>query len=378
MRTNANSIAELTTPRTLKWLFDSRFVKAMTAMEDWIHLEILAEEPTKNRDHSWLRTAIDNVGRAMLEGEMTLLQKAVAARFGGHENLRPSPAEDALLKRTYENPKWYMQLRADYPLVLRAIECLDSGKLDESYNKASWNYSTGQGISTRWNCPVWVAAKTIYTAVERSVEANVDGDEYVSDFFDILCSVVERSKYSKADWESERCNREFPTAYAYLIYGICHDLEDLWVKTARQGLFRSAPMVAQETPRCKTIANIWGLSLWNLASNKVAASERFRVALLHSFLRAVLTVRFVPYDLFGDDPDASQVVLDSYRDVLLDGLVVRVHRDEEAIRILCSAAESLDRGKEWVQRGGQWLERTLSRVVGWQRGIGGGPPGGWP
>lgn len=362
LRRNKSSLGSLVSLETFQYLFDPQFVHAMTESGDWIHLEVLTEEnlPTLGRFG-----ASDIVGRAMLEGNRTLLQKALAPEFSAHETLLATPNERALLNKTYRNPRWYMAIRADYPLVVRAVEELQSGRLDDPYNAATWSYTTRHGVSTRWNCQVWVSSKTIYVAIKKTIEDNEVGDEYVSDLLDILRAVVERSEYDPAVWASRKGNSEYPTPFAYLLFQIVHDLGDLWTKAAEGGLFGPRTVgVAKDTPRCETLAMIWAFAVARVAGEKTAASVEFRVDLVKSFLRTTLGVRFLPFEIFHRDPDVQPPVLDSFRNLLSGSLIRAVKGDVEATGIVCLAAANLDRGKEWVQLGSPWLNAELARGLG--------------
>ena len=44
------------------------------------------------------------------------------------------------MEKTFQDPAWYSETRADYPLVISAIEALRSGKLDSEYNNIGRDY----------------------------------------------------------------------------------------------------------------------------------------------------------------------------------------------------------------------------------------------
>jgi hypothetical protein len=155
------------------------------------------------------------------------LRSAVVKHYGGLENLDYTDAERELMEKTFLNPKWYLETRADYPLVISAIEELNSCKLDTEYNDVGRAYETSQGMSRRSQCPVYLAVKTIVLAIQAAIEQRAHGDFYVTDLLDMFRAVQGHSKFNKEIWEGDRSNREFPTPFAYLLYEIAGDLRDL-------------------------------------------------------------------------------------------------------------------------------------------------------
>jgi hypothetical protein len=89
--------------------------------------------------------AVDVVVRELLRSDVSPLRSAVIARYGGLEHLRYSLSERALMDRTFQNPKWYFEASAHYPLVISAVEVLRSGKLDADYNDIGRDYEADQG-----------------------------------------------------------------------------------------------------------------------------------------------------------------------------------------------------------------------------------------
>jgi hypothetical protein len=171
--------------------------------------------------------AVDVVVRELLRSGVSPLRSAVVSRYGGLEHFIYAESERALIEKTFQSPQWYFESGAHYPLTISSVEALRSGKLDTDYNDVGRDYEVSQGISRRSRCPIYLATKTEVLAIEAALEGHIEKDFYVSDLFDIFRAVKERSKYDEAVWLSPLSNSEFPTPYAYLLYTITSDLEDL-------------------------------------------------------------------------------------------------------------------------------------------------------
>ena len=134
-------------------LFTPKLVNALVESDSMVHLELLSNMQlmTSLADRFG---AVDTVVRSLLHAPVSPLRSAVVSRYGGAENLKYTDAQRELMEKTFLRPEWYLETRADYPLVISAIEELDSGKWDTEYNNVGRSYAARQGISTRSRCPI--------------------------------------------------------------------------------------------------------------------------------------------------------------------------------------------------------------------------------
>jgi hypothetical protein len=207
-------------------LFSPAMVASLVGSHSLVHLELLADmrflKSLENR-----LGAVEVVVRELLRSDVSPLQSAVVNKYGGLEYLTYSKSEQSLMAHTFQNPEWYSETNAHYPLTMAALEPLRTGELDSVYNDAGRHYEASQGISSRSRCPVYLASKTQVLAIEAALDGRVEKDFYVTDLWDIFRALLERSKFNDEVWENPRSNHEFPTPYAYLLYQIAGDLCDL-------------------------------------------------------------------------------------------------------------------------------------------------------
>jgi hypothetical protein len=143
-------------PRASSALFKPEMVKVLADSHSFVHLELLADlkllDSLENR-----HGAIGAVVRELLRSEASPLRSAVIDRHGGLEHNVYSPEQRTLIEKTFQNPEWYFQARAHYPLVISAMEVLRSGKFDVEYNSSGRDYEATQGTSRRASCPIYLA-----------------------------------------------------------------------------------------------------------------------------------------------------------------------------------------------------------------------------
>jgi|SRR5580704_4259174 hypothetical protein len=161
-------------PRASSALFKPEMVKALSDPHSFVHLELLADlkllDSLENR-----HGAIGAVVRELLRSEASPLRSAVLDRYGGLEHNVHSAEHRALIEKTFQNPEWYFQSSAHYPLVISAMEALRSGKLDAEYNNSGRDYEARQGTSRRANCPIYLAAGAEALAIEAALEQRSSG-----------------------------------------------------------------------------------------------------------------------------------------------------------------------------------------------------------
>ena len=257
-------------------LFDPAMVEALLNSHSLVHLELLGNVPfLRSLENRF--AAVDVVTRDLLRSGVSPLRSAVVSMYGGLEHLVYSDAEQALIEKTFQNPEWYFDASAHYPLVISAVEELRSGKYDSSYNDVGRDYEASQGISARSRCPIYLAAKTEVLAIKTALEAGVDRDFYVTDLWDIFRSVQERSRFDRSVWESPLSNSEFPTPYAYLLYEIAGDLRDLSATAVKTSTSKTdAPRVEGPRRLAKDLALTWSFCVWRIADSEGQVARGFR------------------------------------------------------------------------------------------------------
>lgn len=339
--------------------FHPDMVAALVGSHSLIHLELLADiRFLKSLDDRF--GAVDVVVRELLRSGMSPLRSAVVKRYGGLENLRYSKAEQDLMEKTFENPEWYLQSSAHYPLVISAVETLRSGRLDAVYNNIDEQYDAGQGISTRSHCPIYLAIKTEVIAIKAAVDKGVQDDFYVTDLLDVFCAVQERSTLQGAVWNNPRANREFPTPYAYLLYQISRDLNDLSSEAVGKAVSNTEPPRAEEPGLvARDLARTWSFCIWNMADSDGQVSEEFRSHIIKQYLLFVLALGWQPSEISPRLGGNNVEGLDVWRDMFLDTLKRDFVRSDPRRIALRRAFDSLDRGKMFVFNNDEWLQKEL-------------------
>jgi len=342
-------------------LFNPKIVGALVGSNSMGHLELLSNlEFVRLLDNRF--GAVDVVGRELLRAPESPVQSAVVMHYGGLENLEYTDTQRLLMEKTFLNPQWYMETRADYPLVILAIEELNSGKRDAEYNNVGRAYESGQGISTRSRCPIYLAAKTIVLALQAAIEQRAKGDFYITDLLDIFRAVQGHSKFNKEIWEGDLSNWEFPTPYAYLLYQIAGDLLDLSGAAVHSATPEAeARQVELPGDIARALAMTWSFCVWSIADSDGQVSPSFRDSIIQEYLKFVLELGWAPSEVYHG-PGANGVQgLEVWRDLFAEELRQRFAGDSgKRLDALKSAMESLDRGKMYVFDGYDWLEQKLS------------------
>lgn len=334
-------------------LFDPAMVAALVASHSLIHLELLANmqflKSLENR-----HGAVDVVVRELLRSEVSPLRSAVVSRYGGLEHLRYLGPERTLMDKTFQNPEWYFQANAHYPLVISAVETLRSGKLDADYNDVGTDYEASQGTSQRANCPIYLAIKTEVLAIEAALEARVEKDFYVSDLFHIFRAVQQRSRFNKSIWQSELSSPAFPTPYAYLLYAITGDLEHLSSKAIQK-----TPQAEAPGEVATVLARMWSFCVWSIADSQSQVGTEFRDDIIEQYLVFILKLGWEPTEIHFD-LGSNVSGLNVWRDLFLKQLKARfLMSDSARLTVLKEAMKSLDHGKSYVFKGSTWLEEKL-------------------
>jgi hypothetical protein len=265
------------------------------------------------------------------------------------------------MEKTFQNPEWYYEASAHYPLVISAVEALRSGKLDTDYNEVGRDYEATQGVSKRAHCPIYLAAKTEVLAIEAALEKRVEKDFYVTDLWDIFRAVQERSNFNTAVWQNLLSDQEFPTPYAFLMYTIAFDLDHLSCHAVQQATRHSATPRAEAPGQvAHALAMTWSLCVLSIANSQHQVGPDFRKSIIQDYLVFILKLGWQPSEIFlgpvGDNVDG----LDVWRDLFCVELKVRfVGADFTRRKALKDAFESLDHAKSYVYEGRAWLEKKL-------------------
>jgi hypothetical protein len=364
LRKNQSSLEQLPAGAA-SVLFHPAMVAALVNSHSLSHLQLLANvrflTSLQNR-----HAAVDVVVRELLRSVYSPLRSAVASRYGGMEYLTYSDSERELMDRTFQNPKWYFQANAHYPLTMSALEAVRTGKLDNVYNQTGRHYEATQGISTRVYCPIYLATKTEVLAIEAALTEGAEEDFYVTDLWDVFRAVQERSTFNETVWESSLSNHEHPTPYAYLLYEIARDLRDLAAKALQEATSDpTPPRVDRPGDVARALALTWSMCVWSIADSKDQVSPVFANGVIEEYLLFVLALGWQPSEIYlmpiGEHVDG----LDVWHELFLSELKERFAPSDARRRTaLKNAFESLDFGKRFVSEGHQWLGKQLFGTFG--------------
>jgi hypothetical protein len=347
-------------PRASSALFKPEMVKALSDSHSFVHLELLADlkllDSLENR-----HGAIGAVVRELLRSEASPLRSAVLDRYGGLEHNVHSAEHRALIEKTFQNPEWYFQSSAHYPLVISAMEALRSGKLDAEYNSSGRDYEARQGTSRRANCPIYLAAGAEALAIEAALEQRVERDFYSTDLFQIFVAVQEKSSFDEKVWSDPRNNGEFPTPFAYLLHTITSHLEDLSRLAIRQAT-SSESSIEDGAPgdAAEQIVRSWSVCVWSIADSVHEVSPDFRLSIIRQYLVFMLQLGWEISEVYLSPIPSNVEDLDAWRDLFLAKLRSMLHpSDHVRWYALQEAVESLDHGKRYVSGGYEWLQNSL-------------------
>jgi hypothetical protein len=359
VRKNLGRLAQLPASAT-GVLFDPAIVAALADSHSLVHLELLADLQFLNSLENRF-AAVDVVVRQLLRPGVSPLRSAVVDPYGGLEHLHYSDSDRELIEKTFQNPAWYVEASAHYPLIISAIETLRSGKLDVEYNEVGRDYEATQGVSKRAFCPIYLAVKTEVLAIQAALEARSGKDFYVSDLFQIFDAVLQRSTFNRTVWEGPLSNREFPTPYAYLLYEITADFHALSATAIRVATSHTMPSQAEEPGRiAKDLAQNWSFCIWRIADSKDRVSLAFRNDVIEAYLRFVLALHGEPSEVCAGSVSTTVEGLRAWRDLFLRELKSHFGSSWTGkTTALREAFDSVDQGKRYISEGSDWLEEEL-------------------
>jgi hypothetical protein len=348
-------------PRASSALFKPEMVKALADSHPFVHLELLADlkllDSLENR-----HGAIGAVVRELLRSEESPLRSAVIDRYGGLEHNVYSAEQCALIEKTFQNPEWYLQASAHYPLVISATEELRSGKFDVEYNSSGRDYEATQGTSRRASCPIYLAAGAEALAIEAALEKRVEQDFYSTDLFQIFVAVQEKSTFDEKVWNDPRNNSEFPTPFAYLLYTIASRLEDLSRLAIRQATSSQSPIEDGASGQvAEQIVRSWSVCVWSIADSAQEVASDFRLSIIRQYLVFMLQLGWGSGEVYQGPMPSNVEDLTSWRDLFLARLKSMIHQsDHVRWDALQEAVQSLDQGKSYVYDGYEWLQNSLA------------------
>ena len=359
VRNNKDNLTLLPT-EAITVLFSPRVVAALVGSHSLVHLELLA-------DMAFLTSLqnpfdpVDATLRELLHANASPLRAAIVARYGGWEHLPYFPAEQALVEKTIRHPEWYVAANAHYPLLMAGLDRLRTGAWDLQYNAIGADYYASQGISTRARCPIYLGFKTQVLAIDAAIIKRREADFYVTDLGNLFHAILERSAFDRGAWESPLAYREHPTPYAYLLYEIVTDFNDLSSKAVQQATTAAVPRRASVPGTVATaLALTWSSCTAEIVRSNGKVSPQFRDAIVRRYLEFVLALGWQPSEIFhapiNDPIEGLLDWRDRYVEQLAQSLRSVARYDAEALRHILG---SLDQGKVFIRDGLPWLRDRM-------------------
>lgn len=347
-------------PNTATLLFNPRLVHQMVSSHSFIHLELLAQRPFLESLESRLHS-VETVVREILAAETSPLQAAVVRRFGGIEHQQFTTSDETLIESTFQNPHWYHDTNAHYPLIITAMNKIESGVLDLPYNLSDENYVAKQGVSKRANCLLYLAIKTEVLALDSAVDLGVEEDFYISDLWQILMKIYSHSKYDVAALESASGPHIPFTPYSYLLTEITSDFEDLIRNAVAVSVRNSrvAPQDASPSSTGTTLVKFWCLSIWELMSEPGRIDPEHLDEIVERYLRFMFAVGWQPSEVLYTGGQPVPHLL-AWRGALFEELkVCTMSPKSEHFNVLHRVFGKLDWGKPFISDGYDWLRSQL-------------------
>ncbi len=373
---------------TFHRVFDRKIVRALLDARSTLHIELLTSPDIIDKADSSRFLFVDNVVRELVLSPNSPWSSAVLWEHGGHDSWTYLEEEQQIVQRTLQNPEWYVKASAHMPLLMTAIEAVQSGRLDVDYNQIGRSYESRSGISPRAHCPVFLALKMEVLAIKEAVQERSQEDLYSTDLWDIFRAIRDHSVCDPSVWEDSVANFEFPTPYAYLLHEIFYDLRHLIWDALSAAIPRTdgialediealarAAMVSEhgevlEMPTKKEVkiagpvaadrqlAMVWSFCAWEMARAEGKVSENFRIGMIREYLNLLLQLHCQPSEIPG--LYSAIVGLENWRDLFLDEIQQRCAGSRNGERkALEKAFASLDCGKMYVMNGRDWLAQQI-------------------
>jgi hypothetical protein len=338
-------------------LFNPRLVHQMVSSQSFIHLELLAQRAFLESLENRLQ-AVETVVREILMAGTSPLQTAVVEKYGGIERLQHTDSERALIAATFENPHWYHDTNAHYPLIISAINKIGGGDLDLLYNQPDENYIVTQGVSKRATCLLYLAIKTEVIAIGSAVDKGVEEDFYISDLWQILMKIYSHSKY---DVLLAKDGLYAPhTPYTYLMNEIASDFEDLTERAVQVSVQANQGIPKDPKPGTtgQMLVRMWCLSIWTLMSEPNRINPEHLDQIVERYFRFMFALGWGTSEVLS----AGQSVpsLDAWQELFLKEFKDCVNNPkQEHFIVLRRVFKTLDFGKPFIWRGYDWLQTKL-------------------
>jgi hypothetical protein len=343
-------------------LFDQRVVKRLVESHSFLHLELLARSPFLESLENRLQ-AVEIVIREMLEAGTSPIQSAVVSKWGGIEHLGYPERDRMLIAATFQNPDWYHDTNAHYPLIITAINNIQAGTLDESYNRPDENYVAHQGVSKRANCPIYLAVKTEVLAINAALNAGSERDFYVSDLFQILQKIFDHTKIDYSVPLIPNGMQAEYTPYSFLIESIVRDLEDLTEAAVQESVKRQngAPENTKPSLIGATLVRMWSFSLWEIMGEPNKLDRVLLDRIVESYFGFLFALGWQPSEVLYLNCQGVKN-LNHWRDLLLKELKERLRSPKQGhLEVIRRVLANLDQGKPFIAEGYDWLETVLQK-----------------
>lgn len=335
-------------------LFDPKLVQAMVVRRNYAHLELLGEESAFGTRQAAL-TGVDVVSHALLRADPSPVTSVIVKALGGDERHAALTSEKALAERTYGNWRWYTTSRSAQIITVVGYEALMTGQFDDAYNLADPHYDTQNGTSGRIKCPAYRAIALHYLALEKAQRYGIIDGADPNDFFSVFQAAFHRSRVSTA-WNN--AIKDAPTPFAYLMHETLHFFRSLardcykhahgdlrYMDEMRQNI--PVPVTAQGVFE-RTCEN-WVLCIWFMTTEDDHVPDKFVVNAMREWMFEVLSFGF-EHGTTAARTTYAQIAAAEFK----------THMSEPKFgRLAKGAFDSLDRGKQYISQGRNWLRQQL-------------------
>jgi hypothetical protein len=299
----------------------------------------------------------------MLELGASPIQSAVVSESGGIEHLRYSDQDKKLIAATFQNPEWYHDTNAHYPLIITAINKIQGGALDESYNRPDENYAARQGVSKRAICPIYLAVKTEVLAIDAALKVGSAKDFYISDLFQILETIFKHSKFDPSGSNITTGMQAEYTPYSFLIENIGRDIHKLTETAVQQSVngHNGAPEDTRPGRIGIDLVRMWSFSLWEITGEPQKLDPVLRDRIVESYFRFLFALGWQPSEVLNLNGQNVKS-LDHWRDLLLKELMERLRSPKQShLDVIKNVLAHLDFGKPFISDGYSWLETVFPK-----------------
>lgn len=351
---NQHRLSEVLTRDTADLIFDRQFIRQLVSARTWTHLELLTDscflEVLQNH-----HPAVDRTLRELLAVEDSPLRTSALLGEGGDETLHCSNEQQLLINRTFRDSQWYHKCRAGYPVLIAACEKIDSGILDASYNRADARYGTGQGISTRSNCLLFLAEKTIVHGLKASLESGESSIENTHrdacDLGELFRMVYAHSRYQPETWDEPFGYGDYPTPFGFLLAEILRDCDFICDEAWRSSDHGSKPPVEI----LKLVVRMWTFCIMRLSKDEGHVSSGFRANSAKVYLNMILMQRHGEVNASGEKDNRT-----AWTAIFMESLkeAVGMHH-QEGKEYLRDVIGGLDLAHLHVSENLSWLRSEL-------------------